>query len=113
MNTENTGRYVRQRTVLIGVQAQDRFRCSFLLFWAPEVVGSATATPLPNFFFSHCSTPTHERNAVMLYTIAVVLVVLWLLGLVTATTMGGFIHILLVIAIIAILLRVISGRSPL
>jgi hypothetical protein len=47
----------------------------------------------------------------MLYTIAMVLVILWLLGLVTGTTMGGFIHILLVIAIIVVLLRVISGRK--
>ncbi len=46
----------------------------------------------------------------MLYTIAVVLLILWLLGLVTSTTIGGFIHVLLVIAIIVILLRVISGR---
>lgn len=48
----------------------------------------------------------------MLYMIAVVLILLWLLGLVTATTMGGFIHILLVIAIVVVLLRVISGRNP-
>jgi hypothetical protein len=47
----------------------------------------------------------------MLYTIAVVLVILWLLGLVTAYTMGGLIHALLVIAIVVILLRLISGRS--
>ena len=46
----------------------------------------------------------------MLYTIAVVLVVLWLLGLDTAYTMGGFIHILVVIAIVVVLLRIISGR---
>ena len=49
----------------------------------------------------------------MLYTIALVLVILWLLGLVTSYTMGGFIHVLLVIAIVVVLLRVISGRSPL
>ena len=49
----------------------------------------------------------------MLYTIAVILVILWALGLVTSITMGGFIHALLVIAIIIVLLRVISGRSPL
>ena len=49
----------------------------------------------------------------MLYTVAVVLVIMWLLGLVTAYTLGGFIHILLVIAIVMVLLRVISGRSPL
>ncbi len=48
----------------------------------------------------------------MLYTIAIILLVLWLLGLVTSTTMGGFIHILLVIAIVVVLLRVISGRKP-
>jgi hypothetical protein len=41
-----------------------------------------------------------------------ILVILWLLGLVTGTTLGGFIHILLVIAIVVVLLRVISGRSP-
>ncbi len=47
----------------------------------------------------------------MLYTIAVVLIVLWLLGILTAHAMGGVIHILLVIAIIMILVRVISGRK--
>ncbi len=47
----------------------------------------------------------------MLYTIAVVLIVLWLLGLVTSTTMGGFIHVLIVIAVVMVLLRLISGRS--
>jgi uncharacterized protein DUF5670 len=47
----------------------------------------------------------------MLYTIAIILLMLWLLGLVTAYTMGGFIHILLVIAIVMVLLRVINGRS--
>jgi hypothetical protein len=46
----------------------------------------------------------------MLYTIAVVLLILWLLGLVTSTTIGGFIHILLVVAIVIVLLRLISGR---
>ena len=49
----------------------------------------------------------------MLYTIAVVLVILWLLGLVTSYTMGGLIHVLLVIAIVVVLLNVISGRRPL
>jgi hypothetical protein len=46
----------------------------------------------------------------MLQTLAIVLIVLWLLGLVTSYTMSGFIHILLVIAVVFILLRVISGR---
>lgn len=47
----------------------------------------------------------------MLWTIAVILLVLWFLGFVTSYTMGGFIHILLVIAIVMILVRVISGRK--
>ena len=46
----------------------------------------------------------------MLETIAIVLVVLWLLGFVTSYTMGGFIHVLLVIAVVVILVRVIQGR---
>ena len=49
----------------------------------------------------------------MLYTVAVVLLILWLLGLVSSYTMGGFIHVLLVIAIVVVLLRVISGRKAL
>jgi hypothetical protein len=47
----------------------------------------------------------------MLYTIAVVLLVLWVLGLVTSNTMGGFIHVLAVIAIVTVLVRVIQGRN--
>jgi hypothetical protein len=49
----------------------------------------------------------------MLETIAIVLVVLWLLGMVSSYTMGGFIHVLLVLAIVVVLVRVISGRKPL
>jgi hypothetical protein len=48
----------------------------------------------------------------MLWTIAVVLVILWLLGLVSGYTIGNFIHILLVVAIIIVLLRIIQGRRP-
>jgi len=49
----------------------------------------------------------------MLWTIAVVLIVLWLLGLVSSYTMGGFIHVLLVIAVIVVILRIIQGRRVL
>jgi hypothetical protein len=49
----------------------------------------------------------------MLSTVLMVLVVLWLLGVVTSYTMGGFIHVLLVLAIVVVLLRVIQGRNPL
>jgi asparagine N-glycosylation enzyme membrane subunit Stt3 len=48
----------------------------------------------------------------LLWTITAILIILWLLGLATSYTLGGFIHILLVIAIIAVLIRVIRGRSP-
>jgi len=50
------------------------------------------------------------RDSKMLYTIAIILIVLWLLGLVSSYTMGGLIHILLVIAIVVILIQVIQGR---
>jgi Family of unknown function (DUF5670) len=48
----------------------------------------------------------------MLWTIFVVLLILWLLGLVSGYTMGGFIHILLVVALVTVLIRVIQGRKP-
>jgi hypothetical protein len=54
-----------------------------------------------------------EKVDAMLYTIAVILLILWLLGLVTSYTMGGFIHILLVVAVIMVLVNLISGRRAL
>ena len=48
----------------------------------------------------------------MLYTIAVILLLLWLLGLVTSYTIGGFIHVLLIIAIVVVLIRIIRGQKP-
>ena len=56
-------------------------------------------------------TQKAEKEICMLYTIAVVMIVLWLLGLVSSYTMGGLIHVLLVIAIIVVLLEVIGGRK--
>ena len=55
---------------------------------------------------------TEEKNMDLLWTLAVILLVLWLLGLVTSYTLGGFIHILLVVALIVVLIRVIQGRRP-
>ena len=49
----------------------------------------------------------------MLYTIAVVMIVLWLLGLLTSTTMGGFVHVLLVLALVMVLVRLFGGRKSL
>jgi hypothetical protein len=48
----------------------------------------------------------------MLWTIAVLLLILWFLGMITSYTLGGFIHILLVVAVVAVLIRVIQGRNP-
>lgn len=48
----------------------------------------------------------------MLWTLAVILIILWLLGMITSYTLSGFVHILLVIALIVVLVRVIQGRKP-
>jgi hypothetical protein len=53
-----------------------------------------------------------EKGIPMLWTIAVLLLILWMLGMVSSYTLGGFIHILLVLAVIAVLVRLIQGRSP-
>jgi hypothetical protein len=62
-------------------------------------------------FRKYCLRPLFAKGKIMLYTIAVVLLILWVLGLVTSYTIGGFIHVLLVVAIVMVLLRVISGRG--
>ena len=54
---------------------------------------------------------SNREDSIMLYTIAIVLLILWVLGLVSSYTIGGFIHILLVVAIVIILVRLISGRG--
>jgi len=56
-------------------------------------------------------SPSQQKTNTMLYTAAVVIVLLWLLGIVTGYTVSGLIHILLVIAVIVVLLRVIEGRK--
>jgi hypothetical protein len=75
--------------------------------WRTEQAGEhpdAAAIPIRDVYLRTSTT--------MLYTIAVVLIILWALGLVSSVSMGGLIHVLLVIAIIVVLLRVISGRKP-
>ena len=59
-----------------------------------------------------CSKQTIERGMQMLWTIFVVLLILWVLGMVTSTMLGGFIHLLLVIAVAVVLIRIIQGRPP-
>ena len=59
-----------------------------------------------------CSEQVIEGGMQMLWTIFVVLLILWVLGMLTSTTLGGFIHLLLVIAIAVVLIRVIQGQRP-
>lgn len=75
----------------------------------PNDYGTHHGKPSP---FHHCGN-TNNPNLLMLYTIAVILIVLWLLGLVSGYTMGAFIHILLVVAVVMILVNLISGRRSL
>jgi Family of unknown function (DUF5670) len=61
---------------------------------------------------NHSRPERRRKETPMLWTIFVILLVLWLLGMVTSYTIGGFIHILLVIAVIVIVIRLIQGRRP-
>jgi hypothetical protein len=54
----------------------------------------------------------NERSIPMLWTLAVILLVLWLLGVVTSYTAGGLIHILLVVALVVVVIRLLQGRNP-
>lgn len=78
---------------------------SFPPYVHPLQEGATVKRGLPCFLFSH--------QIPMLWTIAVVLIVLWVLGVVTSYTLGGFIHVLLVFAVIMILIRLIRGERVL
>ena len=73
-----------------------------------------TQTTVPDTLASKSTVvqPVHEHREVtnMLWTIFVILMIMWLLGMVTSYTLGGFIHILLLLALITVLIRVIQGR---
>ncbi len=66
--------------------------------------------PPHTLLYGTCCTITNDFS--MLYTIAAILIILWLLGVVTSYTLGGFVHLLLVIAIIVVLIRLIQGKNP-
>jgi len=72
---------------------------------------SSLTTPLAHGATGAPVSLKYAASIVMLETIAIILIVLWLLGLVSSYTMGGFIHILLVIAIVVVLVRLIGGRK--
>jgi Family of unknown function (DUF5670) len=79
-------------------------------------LSTALATRLPFewvWFERHdAGLHRHWKGANMLVTIAVILLIMWLLGMITTYTLGGFIHLLLILAIIMVLIRVIQGRNP-
>ena len=76
----------------------------------PRTLTGVTPTFLLQSDAARISPSRTKGDTQMLWTVAVVLIILWLLGLVTSYTMGGLIHILLVIAIVVVLLNVIQGR---
>jgi hypothetical protein len=77
------------------------------------VPDDVSASPRRKLHQPTTGKPNNEKVHSMLYTIAVVLLILWALGLVTSYTMGGFVHILLVVAIIMVVFNLISGRRAL
>lgn len=87
------------------IQVKEIMSPRLILLLGVVLAGPASPDPV--------SISPRERMLAMLYTIAVVLIILWLLGFVSSYTMGGLIHVLLVIAVAVVLLRVITGRKPL
>ncbi len=82
--------------------------------WRPRRIAQAILGPDRESNWSQmCEVNLLKEIETMLWTIAVVLVLLWLLGMVSSYTLGGFLHILLVLAVAAVLIRLIQGRSPL
>jgi Family of unknown function (DUF5670) len=78
---------------------------------AADPSSSITTATQSAHLSTHCAR--NRKETPMLETIAIILVVLWLLGMVSSYTLGGFIHILLVIAVIIVIIRIIRGRNPL
>jgi hypothetical protein len=85
------------------------FHTRHLFAGLSDAVQSRRAMHVATGWIAHAVS--FARGNIMLYTIAVVLLILWVLGLVTSTAIGGFIHVLLVIAVVMVLLRLISGRG--
>ena len=77
-----------------------------------DFTGYLPAPCLHKLQSSGYKTHSFRKGMPMLWTIAVLLLILWLLGMVSSYTLGGFIHILLVLAVVAVLIRLIQGRSP-
>jgi uncharacterized membrane protein len=79
---------------------------------AAHRVANGAGNPAGPLVMSRRLVHLSQTYSTMLYTIAFVLIILWLLGMVSAYTMSGFIHVLLVIAVVMLLVRIVSGRGP-
>jgi hypothetical protein len=98
----------------LGTHARQLYPCVFLRFDLNSFVKTGRVLVFKVYLKqagSREQSRTLRGETPMLWTIAVVLIILWLLGLVSSYTMGGFIHILLVIAIVVVLVRVIQGKK--
>src|SRR6185436_16899805 len=107
----NPGLPTCHRWLLLSLSLDQSSNISFGRAVAP----SPCVTCLPSSvlgWLDHERTSQRKGGRKMLWTIFVILMVLWLLGVVSSYTMGGFIHLLLVIALAVVLIRVISGRTP-
>jgi hypothetical protein len=103
----------RRRIGLYGNRCCGRGNCQDLVFHLSSFVLVQFGGPFVEAQLNAVEFVEAERSKKMdlLWTIAVILVILWLLGFVTSYTLGGFIHILLVLAIVVVLIRVIQGRK--
>jgi hypothetical protein len=93
-----------------GSAARSSAAASTIARFAAEIFNSTSARSVCD---TKESKDLNRKEFAMLWTIFVILLVLWLLGLVSSYTMGGFIHLLLVIAVVVLIIQLISGRRPL
>jgi Flp pilus assembly protein TadB len=104
----------------VNASSRRRFSCDHEIPRLARKVRSLLAVPGCRRFVVDSSAPTDSaswrdrtRRAGMLWTIFVILLVMWLLGMVSSYTLGGYIHLLLVLAVVVALIRLLQGRRPL
>lgn len=84
---------------------------NFAKFWESSVFAKGSVFSVQDQITGGAATP--EKEPAMLWTIAIILVILWLLGMVSFHVLGAYVHLLLLLAIIVVLIRIIQGRNPL